>query len=45
MSVTHVLKDGKAVKSIDGHVVRMQDAQAVYELMSKINRGVDYAKD
>lgn len=36
--VTHVLKDGTRLDDITGHVVRVQDAEVVYNLMIEINR-------
>ena len=38
MAVIHILKDGSIVKDITGHVVRMEDAGPLYELIDKINR-------
>lgn len=38
MGVVHILKDGSIVKDITGHVVRMEDAGPLYELIDKINR-------
>lgn len=35
--VRHVLKDGSVVKDISGLIVKVQDAQALYTLMMKIN--------
>lgn len=37
MSVIHILKDGSQVKDITGHVVKMDDAGALYSLMDEIN--------
>lgn len=34
--VYHVLADGTITKDITGHVVRFEDAEAVYNLMGKI---------
>ena len=36
--VKHILKDGQAVDDIQGHVVKMENAEAVYSLMDKINQ-------
>lgn len=36
--VKHVLKDGSVVKDISGLIVKVQDAQALYTLMMKINK-------
>lgn len=38
MEVIHILKDGSVVKDITGHVVRMEDAGPLYELIDRINR-------
>ena len=38
MSVIHILKDGSVVKDITGHVVRMEDARPLYDLIDNINR-------
>jgi hypothetical protein len=39
MSVIHILKDGSVVKDITGHVVRVEDAGPLYQLIDSINRG------
>ena len=36
MAVKHILSDGQAVDDIQGHVVKMEDAEAVYLLMDKL---------
>lgn len=36
--VYHILADGTTVTDITGHIVKMEDAPAVYELMDSINR-------
>ena len=38
MAVIHILKDGSIVKDITGHVVRMEDAGPLYQLIDSINR-------
>lgn len=38
MSVVHILKDGSIVKDITGHVVRVEDASALYEYMRSVNK-------
>lgn len=38
MGVVHILKDGSIVKDITGHVVRMEDAGPLYDLIDSINR-------
>ena len=40
MTVTHVLKDGTTVEDIRGHVVKENDAKAVYALLDSINEKV-----
>ena len=37
MAVKHILKDGTVLTDITGHVVKMEDARVVYELLDKIN--------
>lgn len=39
MGVVHILKDGSIVKDITGHVVRVEDAGPLYQLIDSINRG------
>ena len=36
--VIHILSDGKIVKDITGHVVKVSDAQTVYTLIETINQ-------
>lgn len=36
--VRHILKDGTVLDDITGHVVKMEDARMVYELLDKINQ-------
>ena len=38
MQVVHILKDGSVVEDITGHVVQVEDAEAVYRLIDSINR-------
>jgi hypothetical protein len=38
MKVTHVLRDGTELDDIQGHVVKKDDAEAVYSLMDVINQ-------
>lgn len=38
MAVIHILRDGSIVKDITGHVVRMEDAGPLYDLIDRINR-------
>lgn len=39
MGVVHILKDGSVVKDITGHVVRVEDAGPLYQLIDSINLG------
>lgn len=36
--VIHILKDGSVVEDITGHVVRIEDARPLYDLIDSINR-------
>ena len=36
--VVHILKDGSIVDDITGHIVRMEDAAPLYDLIDSINR-------
>ena len=38
MAVIHILKDGSIVEDITGHVVKMEDAESLYQLIDSINR-------
>ena len=38
MSVIHILKNGSTVKDITGHVIKMEDAKTLYQLIDGINR-------
>lgn len=38
MAVIHILRDGSVVKDITGHVVKMEDALPLYQLIDRINR-------
>ena len=38
MKIHHVLKDGTRTDDINGHVVRVQDAETVYNLIAKMNQ-------
>lgn len=35
--IIHILKDGTRLNDITGHVVKVKDAEAVYQLIHKIN--------
>lgn len=45
MAVKHILKNGKVVKDITGHVVKMEDAVNVYTLMRRINEQVNIKEE
>ncbi len=38
MRVVHILKDGTVLNDITGHVVRIEDAEPLYQLIDSINR-------
>lgn len=38
MKITHILKDGKVLNDIKGHVVKMDDAVGAYTVISKLNQ-------
>ena len=38
MSVYHILKDGSRPSDITGHIVRLEDANPLYQLIHSINR-------
>ena len=38
MAVYHILKDGSRVDSIKGHVVKIADAEPLYQLLHSINQ-------
>ena len=38
MRVVHILKDGSVVNDITGHVVRVEDAKPLYQLIDSINQ-------
>ena len=41
MVVINILKDGTRLDNLDGHIVKIQDAEVVYELMDKIKKRRD----
>ena len=45
MAVRHFLKDGREVKDIKGHVVRMDDAKSIYTIIDRINERKERRKD
>jgi hypothetical protein len=38
MSVIHILKDGSRPTDITGHIVRLEDANPLYQLLHNINQ-------
>lgn len=36
--IIHIMKDGKKVKDITGHLVKREDVPRAYDLMSQMNR-------
>ena len=44
MSVYHILKDGSKPTDITGHIVRLEDANSLYQLLHSINRKKSRAK-
>ena len=38
MAVIHILKDGSIVEDITGHIVRIEDARPLYQLIDIINQ-------
>lgn len=38
MTIKHIMKDGTVLTNISGHVVKMEDARSVYDLMDRINQ-------
>lgn len=38
MNITHVLNDGTVLDDIQGHVVKVGEAESVYDLIDSINR-------
>lgn len=44
MSVFHILKDGSRPTDITGHIVRLEDANPLYQYLHSINRTRSQAK-
>ena len=38
MSVIHILKNGSVLSDITGHIVKIEDARSLYQLIDGINR-------
>jgi len=43
--IHHVLKDGTAVDSIDGHVIKADEFSVLYEVINRIQKEGDQKKD
>lgn len=37
--ITNILKDGKVVKDLTGHIVKKEDVPAAYALIERIRKG------
>nr|DAO53816.1 MAG TPA: hypothetical protein [Caudoviricetes sp.] len=44
MAVTHVLKNGTILQDITGHIVKVNDARSIYQLISKLNERKEVKK-
>jgi hypothetical protein len=42
MNVIHILKDGSSPTDIAGHIVRLEDASPLYQLIHSINKKKTY---
>ena len=40
-TIHHVLKDGTEVESIEGHVIKAEEFQVLYEVINRINNRKD----
>ena len=38
MTITHIMKDGRVLDSIEGYVVTMKDCPQVYNLIDRLNQ-------
>ena len=45
MKITHVLSDGTILKDIQGHVVKVSEAESVYNLIDHINNENDRKRE
>jgi hypothetical protein len=43
--VIHILRDGTRLDDISGHIVKGQEAEAVYNLMDAINKGEQHEQE
>lgn len=37
--VVHVLRDGTVLDSIEGHIVKFEDAEPLYRMIDNLNKG------
>lgn len=44
MAVIHILKDGSKPTDITGHIVRLEDANLLYQMVHRINRQKSQAR-
>lgn len=45
MAVYHILKDGSTPTDITGHVVKVEDAPELYELIARLNEKSIHKKE
>lgn len=45
MTIRHILKDGTVLENVSGHIVKMKDAKALYDLMDRINENANRKGD
>lgn len=45
MAVYHILKDGSTPADITGHVVKVEDAPELYELIARLNEKIHNKKE
>jgi hypothetical protein len=43
--VIHILRDGTRLDDISGHIVKGQEAEAVYNLMDTVNKGEQHEQE
>lgn len=43
--ITHILRDGTRLKDISGHIIRQDQADAVYRLINQLNKDKDNEKN
>lgn len=42
ITIHHVLKDGTKVDSIEGHVIKADEFQVLYEVINRIQKGEEH---